>query len=46
MYVKVFKRGIGKSGGINYLLSEKMSNGQERIPPAEVLRGNPDLTKG
>ena len=45
MYVKVFKRGIGKSGGIDYLLSEKTSEKKERNPLAEVLRGNPDLTK-
>lgn len=45
MYVKVFKRGIGKSGGIDYLLSERTSEKKERNPPAEVLRGNPDLTK-
>lgn len=45
MYVKVFKRGIGKSGGIDYLLSERNSEKKERIPPAEVLRGNPELTR-
>lgn len=36
---------MGKSGGIDYLLSERNSEKKERIPPAEVLRGNPDLTK-
>ena len=45
MYAKVFKRGSGKSGGIDYLTSELDADKTPRSVPAKVLRGDPELTK-
>ena len=45
MYAKVFKRGTGKSGGIDYLLSELDAGKNPRSVLAKVLRGDPELTK-
>ena len=45
MYAKVFKRGAGKSGGIDYLLSERDAGKNPRSILAKVLRGDPELTK-
>jgi hypothetical protein len=45
VYGKVFKRGTGKSGGIDYLTSDLDSDGNIRSVPPKVLRGNPELTK-
>jgi hypothetical protein len=45
MLVRFFKFGGGKSGGIDYLLSGKDAEGQERAVLPEVFRGNAELTK-
>jgi len=45
MYVKVFKRGTGKSGGIDYLMSDKDADKKPRSISPKILRGDPELTK-
>jgi hypothetical protein len=45
MFSKVFARGAGKAAGTDYLMSEKDAQGKERNIPAEVLRGDPKITK-
>jgi Relaxase/Mobilisation nuclease domain len=45
MFSKVFARGAGKAAGTDYLMSEKDAQGKERNIPAEVLRGDPRITK-
>jgi hypothetical protein len=45
MYCKVFKRGRGKASGIDYLMNDKDADGNQRIPPAQLMRGDISLTK-
>jgi hypothetical protein len=45
MFCKVFARGGGRASGIDYLLAECDADLNLRDPPAELLRGHPDLTK-
>ncbi len=45
MYVKVFSRGTGKSGGIDYLTNDIDADGNVRSVDPLVIRGNPELTK-
>ncbi len=45
MFSKIFARGAGRASGIDYLLNHKDAEGKDRNPPAELLRGNPELTK-
>ncbi len=45
MFSKVFARGAGNAAGTDYLTSEKDAEGRERYIQAEVLRGDPKITK-
>jgi hypothetical protein len=45
MFSKVFARGAGKAAGTDYLMSEKDAQGKVRNIPAEVMRGDPKITK-
>jgi hypothetical protein len=45
MFCKVFARGGGRASGIDYLLAERDANKKLRTPPAELLRGDPELIK-
>ncbi len=45
MFVKIFERGIGKSGGIDYLTGDKDSKGRIRSVVPQLLRGNTETTK-
>lgn len=45
MFVKVFNRGTGKSGGIDYLTNEHDADGNVREVEPKILRGNKELTK-
>ena len=45
MLVKFFTHGSGQSGGIDYLFSERDSDGKLREKPPVLLRGDPELSK-
>ncbi|MDJ0718607.1 MAG: toprim domain-containing protein [Prochloraceae cyanobacterium] len=46
MMIKFFARGTGGGKGpVDYILKERDSKNQLRIPPPEVLRGDPQQTK-
>jgi hypothetical protein len=45
MFSKVFARGSGKAGGVDYLTSEKDAERKEREIQAEILRGDAETTK-